>query len=156
MMTTYQIMEFFGIRTLVALVAGLIIGIERTLSGHSAGIKTLVFVSVGSSLFSATSFFLRDIYPTTDPTRIIGQIITGVGFLGAGAIFHSKEKVAGLTSASLIWVSCALGVLAGIGLIIVPMLASITLVLIIVGLKKFEKYIEKIGGKNKNNDRLSE
>lgn len=149
-MTTYQIMEFFGIRTLVALIAGLIIGIERTLSGHSAGIKTLVFVSVGSSLFSATSFFLRDLYPTTDPTRIIGQIITGVGFLGAGAVFHSQERISGLTSAAIIWTSCALGVLAGIGLIIVPILASITLVVITIGLKKFEKYIEKIGGKKDN------
>ena len=142
-MTTFETMEFFGIRDAVALIAGLIIGIERTMSGHSAGIKTLVFVSIGSCLFSSLSFYLHDIYASTDPTRIIGQEITGIGFLGAGVIFYNQTKLNGLTSAAMIWVVCSLGIIAGAGLIIVPILASVTLVVVTFGLKRFERFVEK-------------
>ena len=143
MMTTFETMEFFGIRNAVALIAGLIIGIERTISGHSAGIKTLVFVSIGSCLFASMSFYLHDLYPSTDPTRIIGQEITGIGFLGAGVIFYNKLKLNGLTSAAMIWCVCSLGIIAGSGLIIIPIFASITLVIVALALKRFEKFIEK-------------
>lgn len=138
----YDTMVFFGLRAIPALIAGFIMGIERTLSNHTAGIKTIVFVSLGSCLFSSLSFFLHDIFPGTDPTRIIGQIITGVGFLGAGAIFHINDKVNGLTSAAMIWTSCAFGTMAGCGLFWVPIFASATLVLITIGLKKLEKIIK--------------
>lgn len=136
-------MLFFGLRAIPALIAGFIMGVERTLSNHPAGIKTIVFVSLGSCLFSSLSFYLHDMFPASDPTRIIGQIITGVGFLGAGAIFHSNDRINGLTSAALVWTACALGVMSGAGLFWVPIFASITLVIIALVLKKIEKFLEK-------------
>lgn len=141
----YDLMLFFGMRAIPALIAGFIMGVERTMSNHSAGIKTIVFVSLGSCLFSSLSFYLYHIFPQTDPTRIIAQIITGVGFLGAGAIFHSNERVNGLTSAAMIWTACAFGTMAGAGLFWVPIFASITLVIVALVLKKIEKFF----GRNK-------
>jgi putative Mg2+ transporter-C (MgtC) family protein len=148
---SFVIMKFFGVRALVAIIAGLIIGIERTLSNHAAGIKTIVFVSLGSCLFSSLSFYLHDIYPQTDPTRIIGQIITGVGFLCGGVIFLNMQdnKISGLTSSAMIWSACALGTMAGTGLFFIPLFASITMVVIVFILKKIEKAIEKFD-KDKN------
>lgn len=136
-------MLFFGLRAIVALLAGLIMGIERTITSHAAGIKTIVFVSLGSCLFTTLSFYLHIIYPSSDPTRIIGQIITGVGFLGAGAIFQSNEKISGLTSAAMIWVACSLGCMAGANLLWIPLFASITFVVIMIVLKKFEKFLAR-------------
>ena len=113
------------------------------MSGRDAGIKTLVFVALGSSLFTSLSFYLAMIYPNTDPTRILGQIVTGVGFLGAGAIFRHDNKISGLTSAAMVWVSCALGMLSGAGLYLVPILASFTFMGLIIVLRKIETYLEK-------------
>lgn len=147
-MNTVDIMMYFGVRAFVALVAGLIIGIERTLSNHAAGIKTLVFVSFGSCMFATLSFYLRDMYPSTDPTRILGQIITGVGFLGAGVIFQQNTRISGLTSAAMIWTAAALGTIAGCGLFMVPIFASITVVAITIVLKRVEKFIEQFEKKD--------
>jgi putative Mg2+ transporter-C (MgtC) family protein len=141
--TTFGIMKFFGIRACVAIITGFIIGIERTLSNHAAGIKTIVFVSLGSCLFSSLSFYLHLLYPQTDPTRIIGQIITGIGFLGAGVIFLNQSKISGLTSSAMIWSACALGTMAGAGLFVVPFFASVTMVIILFILKKVEKFFDR-------------
>ena len=147
----FDVMVFFGIRACVALIAGLIMGIERTMSNHAAGIKTIVFVCMGSSLYSSLAFYLHNIYPTTDPTRIIGQIISGIGFLGAGVIYFSQNKVSGLTSSAMIWTACALGTMAGAGLFEVAIFASLTLVAVTLGLKKLEKYLEKYHKQDKEN-----
>lgn len=137
-MTEIETIYFFGIRGIIAMVAGLIMGIERERGGHSAGIKTIVLVSLGSSMFSASAFYLQTLYPGIDPTRIIGQIITGIGFLGAGVIMKNDSKISGLTSSAVIWIACAAGTLAGMGLVIVPIFAAITFIVIIYCLRKFE------------------
>jgi putative Mg2+ transporter-C (MgtC) family protein len=134
---------FFGKRAGIAILAGLIMGIERTLSGHSAGIKTLVFVSLGSSIYTSLSFYIVDIYQNIDPSRILGQVVTGIGFIGAGVIFQNDKKISGLTSAAMVWVACSLGMVSGTGLFWVPIFASITLVIIMILLKKFDKLLDK-------------
>lgn len=152
LVATFTLMKFFGTRAAVAILAGFIIGIERTLSNHAAGIKTIVFVSLGSCLFSSLSFYLHDfLYPQTDPTRIIGQIITGVGFLCGGVIFlnNHDNKISGLTSSAMIWSACALGTIAGTGLFFIPLFASVTMVAIVYLLKKIEKKLERFD-KDKN------
>lgn len=152
-MTQLQILEFFALRSLCALMAGLILGIERTLSLHAAGIKTLAFVAMGSGMFASLSFYLYEIYPHTDPTRIIGQIVTGIGFLGAGVIFKSGAKVEGLTSSAMIWAACALGTIAGTGLYLVSIFAAITVVCITLFLRKFEKFVEEKAAKDKKEEK---
>jgi putative Mg2+ transporter-C (MgtC) family protein len=142
-MTNIEIAEYFGIRAMVAILAGFIIGLERTMNGHEAGIKTLVFVSLGSCIYSSLGFFLAMSNPGIDPTRIIGQIVTGVGFLGAGVIVRNQEKVSGLTTAAIIWMSCSLGAAAGSGFYAVPLFAAVTYIVIVIGLKRFEKFLQK-------------
>jgi putative Mg2+ transporter-C (MgtC) family protein len=105
-------------RVIVALLLGAIVGIEREYRGHPAGVRTLAMVSVGSCIFTAAGLFL---YPghTTDPTRIAAQVVTGVGFLGAGAIFRSDDGVKGLTTAATVWVVAAIGMATGFGLYLI-------------------------------------
>ena len=97
-----------------AVVCGAILGIERRLKHKHVGLKTMIMISVGSSLFiDCVSLITNN---TDSISRIIAQIITGIGFLGAGVIIKdANDKISGLTTAALVWVSSALGVLCGTG-----------------------------------------
>jgi putative Mg2+ transporter-C (MgtC) family protein len=112
------------LRLAVALLLGAVIGFERELKEHDAGIRTLALVSLGSALFTIVSAYgFLDLLGiprlVIDPTRIASYIVAGVGFLGGGAIFLSrdKERVRGLTTAATIWVIAGLGMACGAGLI---------------------------------------
>jgi putative Mg2+ transporter-C (MgtC) family protein len=117
-------------RVFVALLIGAAVGIEREYRGHAAGVRTLAMVSVGSCIFTAIGIFA---FPghLTDPTRIAAQVVTGVGFLGAGAIFRAEDGVKGLTTAATVWVVAALGMSVGFGLYIIATSAA---VLVLIGL----------------------
>ncbi|MGE5421542.1 MAG: MgtC/SapB family protein [Chloroflexota bacterium] len=106
----------FTIRLLAGLVAGLIIGIEREWQNKPAGIRTNTLVATGAALFVLLAFNIAEAYPgVTDVGRIIGQVVTGIGFLGAGIIFKEGGDVYGLTTAATIWCSAAVGCFAGAG-----------------------------------------
>ncbi len=98
----------------VALALGAFIGLERELSDKAAGLRTNILICVGSCLFAILSRLLADSIGT-DVTRIAAQIVSGIGFLGAGAIMREGEHVTGLTTAATIWVVAAIGVAAGFG-----------------------------------------
>lgn len=148
--------EIFGLlpvilpKVITAALCGLIIGLDRELKQKVAGIRTFILISVGCCVFTAISFLLSDMGESIDPTRIIGQIITGIGFLGAGVIFKSDDKVVGITTASFIWAISAIGILAGTGMIIVPITLTIGLLLTSLFFEKIENYIKKI--KNEKNN----
>jgi len=99
----------------VALALGAFIGLERELSDKAAGLRTNILICVGSCLFSILSRHLAEA-AGTDVTRIAAQVVTGIGFLGAGAIMREGEHVTGLTTAATIWVVAAIGVTVGFGL----------------------------------------
>ena len=102
------------IKLVVALALGLIVGIEREFVGKEAGTKTYSLVTLGAALFTILSFDPN--FP--DPSRIIAQIITGIGFIGAGAILRptsGRGSVVGLTTAATLWVVCGLGIAVGMG-----------------------------------------
>src|SRR5256885_17267288 len=103
-----------GLCLVVALLLGLALGIERELRGHPAGIKTMGLISIGACMFTALGL-LPAFGKTVDPTRIAAQVVTGVGFLGAGAILRQGDDVHGLTTAASIWVAAALGMAVGFG-----------------------------------------
>ena len=113
---TWEITHFFFVlKLLAALLAGLIIGLEREFKGKSAGIKTNGLVALGASVFVLASLeFQGEAY--ADLTRVLSQVVTGIGFLGAGVIIQQREKVKGLTTAATIWCSAATGCLAALGL----------------------------------------
>ena len=111
--------------------AGLFMGLERQMKGKPAGLKTNMLVALGASSFIIISTLFMD-SETTDMTRIVGQVVVGVGFLGAGVILHGEQnrKVEGLATAATIWCSAAAGCFAGFGLY-VPLLVFTSFVLII-------------------------
>lgn len=100
-------------RLLLAAAVGGLIGAEREVRQKSAGFRTNILIAMGSAIFTILSVHLAS--PTSDQTRIAAQIVTGIGFLGAGAIMRTRVGVQGLTTAATVWVNAALGVCAGAG-----------------------------------------
>lgn len=107
-----------GARPLAAALLGGAVGLEREIHGHQAGMRTHMLVALGSAVFTVLSIYG---FPTslamgaTDPSRISAQIVTGIGFLGAGAILKDGANVRGLTTAASLWVVAAIGLAAGVG-----------------------------------------
>lgn len=103
------------VRVGLAAVLGAILGVERSRAGQSAGIRTNMMIAIASCLFT---FLGAEAFPTDGPrdsARIAAQIVTGVGFLGAGTLLQTKNKVRGLTTAATIWLVAAVGMTVGIG-----------------------------------------
>jgi len=101
------------LRLVVSLVLGSLIGMERETHGRPAGLRTHVLVCMGSTLFTMCSYVIAGSH--NDPGRIAAQIVTGIGFLGAGTIIHQGSVVRGLTTAASIWAVAAIGLAVGIG-----------------------------------------
>jgi len=101
-------------RLLLAALLGGLLGVERELRQKSAGLRTNILIAIGSALFTLMSYELAD-SAGADPGRVAAQIVTGVGFLGAGAIMRTDSGIHGLTTAATIWVNAAVGVAAGGG-----------------------------------------
>ncbi|HEY9287820.1 MAG TPA: MgtC/SapB family protein [Candidatus Dormibacteraeota bacterium] len=98
------------VRLFVALILGAVIGLERERQERAAGLRTVTMVSLGSCLFTIVGVY--GFHPT-DPSRVAAQVVTGIGFLGAGTIFLRKDLVRGLTTAATIWATAAVGMAAG-------------------------------------------
>src|SRR5260221_14494997 len=100
-------------RLLLAAVIGGLLGAERELRRKNAGFRTNILIGLGAAIFTVAGMTMAT--GSSDPTRIAAQIVTGIGFLGAGAILHNRNSVHGLTTAATVWVNAALGVAAGGG-----------------------------------------
>ncbi len=129
----------FILRISVALVAGITVGFERQWHHKSAGLRTNTLVAIGSSLYVLLSIQLTQ--ENGDVTRIIGQIVTGIGFLGVGIIFREGINVHGLTTAATVWCSSAVGCLAGSGYYLETLIATITIVTINLLLMPLDKWL---------------
>jgi putative Mg2+ transporter-C (MgtC) family protein len=106
------------VRLLAAALVGAGLGLEREIHGHQAGMRTHMLVALGSAVFTVLSIYGFAGVPgatTPDPTRISAQIVTGIGFLGAGAIIKYGTNIRGLTTAASLWVVASVGVAAGAG-----------------------------------------
>ena len=127
------------VRLVVALLLGAVIGWEREMQRMPAGFRTHALVSLGSAIFTIVSAYAFS-GPLSDPTRIAAQIVSGVGFLGGGAILHYGGTVRGLTTAASLWAVAGVGMAAGAGLFVV---ASVSTILVIVALEVFQR-IERV------------
>ncbi|MEA2645995.1 MAG: putative Mg2+ transporter-C (MgtC) family protein [Chloroflexota bacterium] len=125
-----------ALRLLVALLLGMAVGTEREFSRHPAGLRTLALVSMGSCLFS--SIALLAVPGSQDPTRIAAQVVTGIGFLGAGAILRQGERVKGLTTAASIWVVAAIGMTCGFGYYLLALLATVMTLVALLVVRRWE------------------
>ncbi|MFC1555988.1 MgtC/SapB family protein [candidate division KSB1 bacterium] len=128
------------IRLFSAVVVGGLIGFEREIRHKSAGFRTNILICLGSALFTLISIKVTSDYTTTvaDPGRIAAQIVTGIGFLGAGAIMHSRGSVTGLTTAATIWVTAALGMAIGMGYYHVALITAVVAITVLQALVPIE------------------
>lgn len=126
------------IRVVVAALIGGAIGLEREVGGHEPGTRTHALVAVGATLFTIAGAYGFSDSPngaTGDPARVAAQVVTGVGFVGAGAVLRSGASVRGLTTAATLWVSAAVGVAAGAGIYVTLAAASGLTLLVLIGLR---------------------
>lgn len=138
-------------KMLVALLFGALIGIDREKYGHDAGIRTYAAVAVGATIFSSIAAHIVDDPAAT--SRIVANIITGVGFLGAGVIFRNGEGSSrGLTTAATLWGTAAVGVAIGLNMFVIGGVASLILYFLI-GLHRQTWYIQWKAGLKNNADR---
>jgi len=104
------------VKIFAAFVCGLLLGIERKIRLHTVGIRTLVLISVASTLMGMISYEMAQRFMVQgDPTRIAAGVVTGIGFVGGGAIMHQGMNIKGLTSAAIIWADCAMGLACSMG-----------------------------------------
>jgi putative Mg2+ transporter-C (MgtC) family protein len=129
------------LRLLLAAGLGAAIGIERELHRKPAGLRTNTLIAVGAALFTTLSVHFGGMGGT--PDRIAAQVVTGVGFLGAGAILHSGVSVQGMTTAATIWVNAAVGMAAGSGEYAAATVATVITVLVLAVLAPFEAWFER-------------
>jgi putative Mg2+ transporter-C (MgtC) family protein len=133
-----------GIRLVIAIVLGGIIGLERERRGHDAGIGTFAMVTLGACVFSMVSDLV--FASASDNTRIASGVVEGIGFLGAGIIIHGRTGISGLTTAATLWAAAAVGMLVGYGLNVLAVLTTmaVMLVLVIRQLKPIAHVLEDI------------
>lgn len=133
------------LRLLVAFVLAAAVGLEREYYRKPAGLRTLVMVGVGSALFAIVSYRIRDLFPSAlvDPSRIAAQIVTGIGFIGAGTIIHARRTVVGLTTAAIIFAVAAIGMAAGYGLFLEATATTVLIIGALYVLSYFVLHIRK-------------
>ena len=135
-----------SVRLIVASLLGLAIGFEREIHGHPAGLRTHMLVAVGSGLFTVLSihgFLGEPGAAPVDPTRIAAQIVSGIGFLGAGAILKDGIVIRGLTTAASLWATSAVGMAAGAG---EYLLAAVAAGVILVSLWPINAIADRLHG----------
>jgi len=128
------------IRLLIAFAIGGAIGIEREYLSKSAGLRTMILICIGACLFTMFSILITD----NSPDRIASNIVTGIGFLGAGVIFKEDNRVKGLTTAASIWVTAALGMGVGGGYYWVCVIGCIAALVALLLVTKLEDWIDKV------------
>jgi putative Mg2+ transporter-C (MgtC) family protein len=130
----------FSERIFAALVLGALIGVERQRHSHPAGLRTNTLVSVGSALFVALPYFVGG---DTSPTRVAGQVVSGIGFLGAGVILREGLNVRGLNTAATLWCSASIGVLAGSGLLLEAAIGSVAIIFVNLAFRPLARMIRQ-------------
>jgi putative Mg2+ transporter-C (MgtC) family protein len=136
------------LRLSLSMLLGALVGLERERREHGAGTRTIALVSLGSCLFSLISAYgyidlTRLPHITLDPTRISSYVVAGIGFLGAGTIFFSREanRVKGLTTAATIWLIAAIGIACGAGMLLVAVTTTVLGLLVLTVLRFVEKLL---------------
>lgn len=114
---------------------GMLIGLEREFSGKDPSLRTFTLICLGSCAFSMISVDSALGVPNAEPSRIAAQIVTGVGFLGAGTIFRSTNRVVGLTTSALMWVTASIGMAVGFNRTDIAVQATLIAVMATIGLR---------------------
>ena len=142
-----RIVEAFHLELLLQLVLAVLlggaIGLERELSGKPAGLRTNILIALGAAVFTILSIDMAMGW-NADPARIAAQIITGIGFLGAGAIMRTdRGAIHGLTTAATVWVNASLGMAAGAGRYRLAIIGALITAIVLFGIPPFERRIDR-------------
>lgn len=135
-------MEFepeIAFRLLLSFLIGTVLGIEREYRSKAAGLRTMIVICLGSTIFTEISLSIGG----DSPDRIASTIITGIGFLGAGVIFKDGLTISGITTATTIWISAALGMAVGAGEYFIAVVSSIAVLLVLTVFEKVKMWISE-------------
>jgi putative Mg2+ transporter-C (MgtC) family protein len=127
------------IRLLISFCIGTAIGIEREYHSKAAGLRTMIMICLGSTVFTEISISIGE----QSPDRIASNIITGIGFLGAGVIFKDGLTISGITTATTIWICAALGMAVGAGEYFIALTGSVIVLVVLVALQNVTRWIER-------------
>jgi len=137
-----QLLHFFIPRMFFAILCGGLIGLERELKNKAAGMKTNILICIGAALYTSVSLLTSLAHSSEgyfgDPSRIAAQIVSGIGFLGAGTIIQARGTIVGLTTAATIWVVAAIGICVGIGHFDIAVACSVLVIMVMVATSMFE------------------
>ncbi|BCS52264.1 MgtC/SapB family protein [Geobacter sp. SVR] len=150
-MVGYPYEAHLVLRLLLAVLCGAVLGYERERHGRSAGLRTNLLVCVGAALMMIVSkyFYFKpgeftgNITTALDPSRIAAQIVTGIGFLGAGVIIKERGSIRGLTTAATLWYNAGVGMACGAGMIILPIVCTLIGLASLTALKRVESRIPR-------------
>lgn len=130
------------IRIVISIILGSVIGLEREITNKSAGLRTQILVCLGSCIFTILSIYgfstAVTLYPLGDPSRVAAQIVTGIGFIGAGTVLRQGITVTGLTTASTLWIGAAIGMACGCGKISIAVISTILSAIVLVFIRMIE------------------
>ena len=129
------------VKILIAVLIGGVIGLEREMHSKAAGLRTITLITIGSTMFTILSVRSGD--PAT--ARISANIVTGIGFLGAGVILFAEGKLKGLTTASSIWVAASLGMAGGIGEYVLALVTTAIVIIVLGVFARFDQLVDRFG-----------
>lgn len=131
-------------RIILSVIVGGILGLERGTKSQAAGFRTYILVCLGATMIMMTNQYVSDVYKLGDPTRMGAQVVSGIGFLGAGTILVTdRNRVRGLTTAAGIWTAAAVGLAIGIGFYAGAIAMSIALIMTMTIFAPLKRYIQK-------------
>lgn len=139
------------LKLVLSMFLGSMVGIERMMKGQTAGMRTFALIATGATLAMLVSIYIPQEYmglKNGDPGRIAAQVVSGIGFLGAGAIIQMKGSVRGLTTAAGIWITAMIGLAVGAGMYIISFLTTLIIIFILVIMNRYE-HLTKLGGETK-------
>jgi putative Mg2+ transporter-C (MgtC) family protein len=136
----------FVFQLAISVLCGAVVGFERQLRGKAIGIRTAIMICLATQVFIRLSTTLDIEGAVIDPTRVMGQVVTGVGFLGAGVILARGGAITGVTSAAVVWMLAAIGSTIGVGRPLEALALAVTVVAILIGVRALEKAFNRLAG----------
>ena len=128
------------VKLCMSLFLGALIGAEREYKSKVAGFRTIILITLGSTLFTLVAVALMG---KSDPSRIASTIITGIGFLGAGVIYKEGATIRGITTAAVIWVAAAIGMMVGFNLYAISIISVVVVLIILLSFSWLQRYIDR-------------
>lgn len=132
--------EYPLIKLTLSICLGALIGAEREYKSKVAGFRTIILITLGSTLFTLVSVALVG---QGDPTRIASTVVTGIGFLGAGVIYRETGTIKGITTAAVIWTAAAIGMMVGFGLFAISIISVVMVLMILLSFSWLQRYIDR-------------